>query len=376
MIHLDWLSASQLHPQAPDWGKALVLDLDPETGEETRRYMKGDQRRASWDSSLHIRSYGGRVEVSGNPSKWGRLEAIVGVPTMTDALEVYNRVLAELGLPAFTAGSRVWLQEAQKWAWDGARVSRLDLTRNLVLGSPAALRAYLDWMSTQRFGRRGLPFRVVQEGQTVQAGKRDRRLMKFYDKGAELVQRAKDWRLRRCEEKDDAAFYLERCGNWAKSIGLLRAELQLGAKELSESSLNYVGAWSDELITRRYDELAMPMAMSDKSDESSRMGTYMNMSDDMKRSLMSAGATERNAMTMVNWVLGWMSGSDPCEGLSRRMFYYRAKFVRDVLGIDVRSKPNILTFGTRVRVREIEVRPLTLEDLPHWYQRPGIQQAA
>jgi len=179
--------------------------------------------------------------------------------------------------------------------------------------------------------------------------------------------------LRRCEEKDEAVFYLERCGTWASSIGLLRAELQLGAKELSETGLNYVGAWSDEMIKRRYNELAMPMAMT---DESSRVGTYMNMSDDMKRSLMSAGATERNAMTMVNWVLGWMSGSDPCEGLSRRMFYYRAKFVRDVLGIDVRSEPNILTFGTRVRVREIEVRSLTLEDLPHWYQRPGIQRAA
>lgn len=82
MLHVDWLTARQEHPEAPDFGSVLRVDFDPDGAVQVERMIGEDVRLslaasapASRSSHLRVRSWRGTVEVSGNPSKWGRVEA-------------------------------------------------------------------------------------------------------------------------------------------------------------------------------------------------------------------------------------------------------------------------------------------------------------
>lgn len=372
MVHIDWLTVYEDHAQAPDWGETLRVDYDTETGELQREVMMGSQVEESWQTFLRVRSHGGRVEVSGNPSKWGRLDAVVGIETMGEAIEVYNGVLRQLGLPAFSESRTYCLQGADRPVCTGPRLSRVDLTGNLVLGDSAAVRPFLNWMAMQRWGRKGHAFAAHQAGTYIKAGSAQRRQLVFYDKAEELKQRASDWRRKRCEEKEAAVDYLKRLAEWAQGIGLVRRELRLGSKELSETGLCYVGNWGCEQVLSEYQKRVEIAAMN------SDIGAYMNWTTDAKAAFVRAGSNEKHAATLVNWVLGWMSGNDPRDGLSRATFYRWRKEALTVLGVDLRNPPNVLTLGTRVRsmARVIEARPLTRAQLPDWYDRLALRRAA
>src|SRR6185369_512025 len=150
-MFVDWVTVSQYHGEAARevvGGLHFSFDENGDPGVETG---KGRQLKGSYRSSLMVRSHGGWVKVSGNPSRWHRPDNLFGFDHDT-CMEVVNEELARLDLPAFTKGNpqAPLLSSVEDWhglpEWSGATFSALHLTENYVTGSDLlaklAIKAY------------------------------------------------------------------------------------------------------------------------------------------------------------------------------------------------------------------------------------------
>jgi hypothetical protein len=191
-VFIDWLRVAQRHPDCPDWGATRRIETDLDTGEIHWQTVKGESVRGSWDTALYVRSSGGEVSVSGNPSKWGRLDNLVGLATLDECLDVFNAVLRSLGLPAFSLRCLVSTigDQGGERIRVGPVISQVHVTRNLICGHGGD-RPFLDWLSAQSFGR--LPYQRTHDT-TVTAGRLDRRQHALYAKGPEIQDHALKWR--------------------------------------------------------------------------------------------------------------------------------------------------------------------------------------
>lgn len=369
-LHVDWLTCHQDHGVGPSFGSVVRVDVDPDTGEILRSVVLGasveqplDEDVPSRASHLRVRAFNGIVEVSGNPSKWGRPEAVAGGLDLNQAFQCYNRVLEELGLPKFT-GQR-WVTGDDATAETvrlGARISRVDWATCLVTGSPEALRAVIDWLPTQRSGRRGHRWMAPKpQAPYLVSGTKDRWLLVCYDKGQEVRAALKGWR--RSGGKDsETACYLARVAEWAESVGLLRWELRLGSKWLSEHGRNFWVDW------REGDEVGI---MSELAAFPDAPGSSLNWETLYDQFLGAPLGKEGKplgpvaARSRVAAIRLWMDGGDPMPGASIRTRYDVLRQIREVTGLDLRERCNVRALGIRV-TREVRVSQLV--ELPDWYR--------
>jgi hypothetical protein len=254
-----------------------------DSGEIEVQRVLSDTVQASWDTSLRVRSTGGRVEVSGNPSKWGRLDAVTGFGDLWDCIAVYNRVLEELGLSPSERRGRLRTEDGEQIR-TGPQISRVDLTRNLV-ASREGVRPFLDWMESQVWGSR-LSFRRSGMN-TIGAGGRNRRQRVFRERS---------------------------------------------------------------------------------SKKTARKGIYDK--------LVAKGYSERMAETLQKVAISWMNGGEWKLGTSRRTAYRYAGILRRECGLDIRKAMNVRSIALCIKPKVLEVRPLTKEDLPDWYNWEELKSAA
>lgn len=368
VVHIDWLSVSQVHVDSPEWGSIRRCDFDVLTGELESDRILGDSVQASWDTSVRVRSMGGRVEVSGNPSKWGRLDAITGLPDVWQCLDVYNGILRELGLPEFRRAAP-WHEIERGGAGgdrhdDGPRISRVDLTDNLICGRNG-VRGWLDWLEAQVWGDR-LPFERTSSTM-VAAGRRKRRQLVSYDKAAEILANIKKWKRSRALEKQDAVFYLSALVAWAREVGLVRREVRLGSQWLSERVYCHAEAWGPDTVAKLFSEMTEMKTMN--------AGALSDYGDGVYQRLLDAGCTERMAGACSSRVSLWLGGQDWRVGLTQATAYRYAKLVRDNCGLELRKPSNIRSLATCVKPKVLEARPLSAADLPDWYQYPQERAA-
>jgi hypothetical protein len=136
-VFIDWLKVFQDHGECPVVGSVRRYEWDLETGELRWDAVVGMQSKGSYDTGLYVRSDGQRVEVSGNPSKWCRLDNLIGVETMAEALEVFNSVLRRVGVPEFELQALVSTvgEFGGERLRKGPVITGAHVTRNLVCGS-------------------------------------------------------------------------------------------------------------------------------------------------------------------------------------------------------------------------------------------------
>jgi len=125
---------------------------DTETG-AVDEFRSPRQFQGSFSTSISVRCDGRRVEVSGNPSKFCRLDNLFGYRTLDSAVAVFNAVLAHLGLPPFTRATyyRPLQSRTDKhdFVTDGAVFTRFDLTVNHAVGDPRQVRPFIRAISSQ-----------------------------------------------------------------------------------------------------------------------------------------------------------------------------------------------------------------------------------
>ncbi len=334
------------------------LDIDPETGELERETLLGDSVEGSWSTALRVRCMGGRVEVSGNPSKWGRLDALTGLGTMGACVDVYNRVLVQLGLPPFCRGWYTRSDEGEYW-YDGPRISRVDLTRNLLLGSASGASVWLDWLEGQRWGKQ---LRFHRAGaSTVQAGGRRRRQHVCYDKALELRANYKRWARSRSFQREKAKAYLDRLADYCELYGIVRQEIRLGTQWLSENG-GYALAdnWSEETPIELF-----RAHVGIETLEAGVMSDYRSGVYDM---LIGAGVGQTQSSRAQAMFMTWLAGGDWRLGLKQAAQYRYAALLRKHCGVDIMRPCNVQQMSSHVRPVVVEARPLQPMDLPDWYQ--------
>jgi hypothetical protein len=364
-LHVDFLDVWQQHDDAPDWGASMRVDFDLDSGELIYQTVKSDQLKGSWESSLMVRSFNGRVQVQGNPSKWGRLEAVgLGCRSIFEAVNVYNRVLEGLGLPLFHYPDRLRVigdgGAIDRTVLKGPRVSRIDIASNLILGSPVSVRHYMDWLLTQRVGRRGQPF--TSKGElSVLAGSRRTRQRACYGKADEVFEQEKRWRRKRLGDIETAIGYLGALRARLHEQGWVRDELRLYTDYLSKTDLAYVENWGEQTMNEQWQAFRV---------EGQEIGAVVDWKTEVVARLVARGHTPRKAQSRLEVLLAWMGGIDVSAGRSLSGFYQIAKDLRETVGVDIRGRPNVVTLGSRAQQlgRPVEARVATWADVQALYE--------
>ncbi len=354
---VDWLQISQKYDSGEVVGKARSYRVDLETGEVGSGRVYGREHEGSFSSVVHVVADGSVVRVSGNPSRFDRLDNLFGVDSIKAAVDVFNGVLFELGLPLFKENDSVEYltgKDGRKVTrvGNGALIERIDLTRNWAVGHGNE-KAFIRALSTQRIGERGAEPYLYLNGLTVDWFKGSRRkYVKVYAKGAELRMHRKKSR------SDEEKIYLDRLIRYCEGKGIVREEHSFKARELKRLGYELYG---------EVEVSEMLASVRSVEDAINRLDVEPQKIDDVAERLIGEGVckTRHSANSTAAVYHRWLMGLDIAKN---SQFYVHKKRLLS-LGVDIsvpldvsRSLPTIRT-GKVINAE--------LANPPGWYHMPG-----
>lgn len=375
-MFIDWLTISQEHAfDLPVVCDVFTLTVDANTNEVLSTNQPRFKHEASHSTSVTIHVQGRKIRVEGNPSRIGRLDNLFGFTTVEQCVSVYNALLAEYGLPAFTRCTVVNLRQGESgakagdWIADGAKIERIDLTTNLAMGEGNAL-AYLRGVSSQRIGH-SIGF-LYPNGRTVSwtpkgNGKGGRlQYRKAYDKAFEMDQNILPKIKRLYGDQSPEFAYVSRVRNYCAEQGVVRMEQELKSEFLQRECLSYWGLINERRFAELHDEFL-------KIDERLKV-TAMDIVS-ISGQLVAEGLCPnlRSARTTASYALEWMTGAQ--LDFKKKQVNTHAALLNKI-GINIRNACDTSRFAPVFvrQCREINKQPLAM---PTWYQRPNhLQQVA
>ena len=375
-MFIDWLTISQEHAfDLPVVCDVFTLTVDANTNEVLSTNQPRFKHEASHSTSVTIHVQGRKVRVEGNPSRIGRLDNLFGFTTIEQCVSVYNGLLAEYGLPAFTRCTVVNLRQGESgakagdWIADGAKIERIDLTTNVAMGEGNAL-AYLRGVSSQRIGH-SIGF-LYPNGRTVSwtpkgNGKGGRlQYRKAYDKAFEMDQNILPKIKRLYGDQSPEFAYVSRVRNYCAEQGVVRMEQELKSEFLQRECLSYWGLINERRFAELHDEFL-------KIDERLKV-TAMDIVS-ISGQLVAEGLCPnlRSARTTASYALEWMTGAQ--LDFKKKQVNTHAALLNKI-GINIRNACDTSRFAPVFvrQCREINKQPLVM---PTWYQRPNhLQQVA
>lgn len=325
-LFIDWITITQHHPGAvlPILTGGVTVHYSAE-GVPVFERNQSTRFQGSFDTSVRVGCDGFRVSLSGNPGRLSRPDNVFN-HGLAGTIEACNRVLVELGLPPFTTfGADRPASAAREVAQPGrgAVVSRLDVTRNYATGSESSARAFIRWLGARSISR----MKRGQAGDESVWWANTRHMLKAYIKHMEMVKHG--------SSKDDELV------NWLKEKGVVRVELELKKRLLSELGLNDLANLTDEKLADIYEQQIEPFKRADRSCDEDILEVIP------QKSRVYAAA--------------WLAGQDMQAMASRATLFRHAKVLREC-GIDILASRNVERFP--VKVRFIELEPLAV---PDWY---------
>lgn len=356
MYSIDWLTLAQQYPpgSVPDLGDGAFLVIDAD-GVEERRSARWVHERESHDTSVAIRSSGGLVEFSGNPSRLGRLDNVFGLYWL-GALSRVNSLLDARGLPAFSSSilrPAARVLERSKFGVcvsDGCVVRRVDLCRNFATGEkPAGVASLIR--SLRQGTWQGKVGRELDW--SASWGSRRSRYAKVYAKGPEM--RAHAPRGKVLNEWDPEAIeYRERVAGWCEEVGLVRWEVQFGRDGLRALGMRTLGGFDVEQLEQEAEN------MREKIWPSVGLGGLSEISG----ALQERGVSARQAAFLQALAYEWASGVDVFSQFEQPTAYRYRKLLR-LVGVDIRHGLRDVT-ALRVQPRVVDLQPAAV---PDWYRQ-------
>jgi len=328
-IFCDFLTCSQYHEQehAPVFGR-LSTSID-ENGEVSPPFHHPKTLSGEFGSSVQISSDGHLVTFDGNPSRWNRPDNVHGLP-LDEAKRVVNQILLANGLPPFHGVNLKFRQTDENRnhlaVTDGAVFSRIDMTTNVITGSPSNLHAFLQYQKTQTFPR--LEQRIY--GNNTYHGKdSDSRQFLIYDKGLDV----KNKLLSKSEDPE----YLQSILNFLHSNGVARLEMSY-KRFLRKRNRRFWNLATSANLNAQFTKDFKLMAKDIETPDYGDMPTEC---------LKTLGL--------------YMMGMNPKEVLSPKTYYKHKKILKSY-GYDI-ANPNIHLLQGKVKI--ITLKPC---ELPDWYR--------
>jgi hypothetical protein len=367
-MFFDWLTMYQDHPdQLPMIGDRVSIDIDTITGEHLGVRQPTLTHEGSFCTSIQVRVSGNRVTVSGNPSRYNRLDNLFGFTSLDDCVAVYNRVLLSLGLPPFTKCTRVFFRQGEdgkrfeKFS-DGGTITELHITTNRAVGEGGTTQ-YIKALSTQRY-HNSIP-RLHTNGNTCDwlsaKGKASLIYPSVYNKAAEMVLHQLPKLLRKFGADSDQVRDLQRVIEYCNANGVTRHEQKLKAAFLRRHDFRFWGLFKAKRLQPFHDEF---LAIGDRLQVNAM--TLESIADKLLRLGVVNSRLAANTTTL--YALQWMAGEQ--FDLSKSQVQTHRARLRKV-GIDIADACDLTKFSTiQVRaIRAIEVADLPI---PEWYQLPSV----
>ncbi|MCQ9120821.1 hypothetical protein MUU45_000636 [Rodentibacter pneumotropicus] len=365
-MFFDWLKIEQVFDcQVPLIGDFGFVGVHIETGEQQEGIrIPTFKHEGSFCDSVMIKINGSILTMSGNPSRWGRVENLFGLSSVEACVNVFNKILTELGLPNFTKCTQTWIGQStenskpRKYS-DGAVIKELHITENRAVGGNN-VEHYISGLATLNY--RNSTARLHTNGQTVdwlsKQGNASLIYPSVYNKAYELELHSLTKIRNKFGEQSEQYQQLIKVIEYCKEQGVARFEQKLKSRFLQRENLHFYGL-SDYSRLR---ELNKEFLNIDKRLKV----TAMNF-ETISETLINSGVvdTVKAANTTAMYALQWSHGQ--VFDLSKaQVKVHRARLRK--IGIDIANKCDISKFSPVkvVSTREIEVKPLII---PTWYQR-------
>lgn len=365
-MFFDWLKIEQnFGYQLPLIGDFGFVGVHIETGEHQEGIrIPAFKHEGSFCDSVMIKINGSVLTMSGNPSRWGRVENLFGISSVDTCVNVFNGILNSLGLPSFTKCTRTWIGQSDenskpiKYS-DGAIIKELHITENRAVGV-GNVEHYLSGLATLNY--RNSQARLHTNGQTVdwlsKSGNASLIYPSVYNKAHELELHSLNKIRNKFGEESEQYKNLLKVIGYCKEQGVARFEQKLKSRYLQRENLHFYGL-SD---FTKLNELNREFINIDKKLKVTAMDF-----ETISETLISNGVvdTVKAANTTAMYALQWSHGQ--IFDLSKaQVKVHRARLRK--IGIDIANKCDISKFSPVkvVSAREIEVKPLII---PKWYQR-------
>lgn len=379
MIFIDWLTVYQ---DFTEFSPRLVGEIrtytDGITGELIKETTTGYKHEGSFDSSILIKFDGFRLYMSGNPSAWCRRDNLFGCRSVRSALDVFNSILTGLGYPEFFDCEDTFLrakpfQRSESYFHSGLNFTRIDITKNF--SSSLAPIEMLRYLSS--FNYRGQCGYLYPNGRTVDwLGSRigdieasKRLYFKYYDKSFDIeiklnkLIRRRD-RLNVFQDNyvsnknflDSQISYLSKLLLFTVENNVIRFELELKGKTLSEMKLNRLVGWNDDTM----------IILLEKYLPHVKQVVSFQSKVDLYSQLVAVDVKPAYAKTAAAYGQMWLDGHDIHflrSSLISKSTFYRVRKNLLLIGFDISSPLNMVHFPTQVKTVSLGSLPV-----PDWYQ--------
>lgn len=372
-IHYDWLTIEQdFGFEIPEKVLATLFDfgmvgIHLDTGEMQQGIRTGRYRhQGSYCDEVSIKISGSVIRMEGNPSRWGKVENLLGFTGIDACVACFNRILASLKLPTFTRCTEIFHRQAKDGEKastfsNGAIIKRLDITTNKSVGKGNE-RTFIKALSQMRY--RNSIGRLHTNGCTADwlSDKGNANLIypSCYIKHEELRIHSYDKIKNKFGEHSPEFQYYKKVYDYCEEQGVVRFEQKLKSRYLQREGLCYWGISDFTKLEKLQEEfINMHKKLS--------VGKYEL--ETIAEQLVRKGvvATLRQANSTAFYAMKWAGGQD--LGLSVRQYETHRARLRKI-GIDIANPCDVEKFQA-VRViscEEIIVRPFKA---PDFYQYPS-----
>jgi len=370
MTFTDWLTISQEHEDIPPQvSDVYVVTHDAKTNEPLALRQPMFQHEGSFSSSISIKVTNKTIQVSGNPSRYNRMDNLFGLTSIDQCVSVFNHILREKGLPVFTKCTEFYHSkrgDQQLLGANGASIQRLDITTNTAVGKGNVLQ-YLKALSTIKVGH-SIGF-LYPNGRTTtwqtEQGKARLQGRKAYDKAYEImVHLVKDYKRTYGENSPEYNYALQ-LKNYCEEEGVARFEQRFGAELLQRLGLKWWGLdFSEIKLHQLHNEFL--------NIDSTLQVNAMDFETIAQRLLtLNIVDTTRAANTTAIYAQQWMHGHvfDLSKSQVRE---HRARLRK--IGIDIGQPFDITRHGAISPIIVTRNEPIRINKSltpPSWYQMPN-----
>ncbi|MDO9827433.1 phage/plasmid replication protein [Glaesserella parasuis] len=370
---IDWLEIEQdFGVEIPEVVLRSIFDFGMigvhlDTGEMQSGIRTGTyHHKGSYCDKVSIKISGSVIHMSGNPSRWGRVENLIGFDSLDSCVACFNSILFSLKLPTFTRCTEVFYGQGQDGSKvtkfsNGAIIKRIDITTNKCVGKGNE-RTFLRALSSQRY--RNSIGRLHTNGCTADwlSAKGNSNLIypSCYIKHEEIRLHSYEKIKRKFGEKSKEFNYLKDVYDYCEENGVVRFEQKLKSRYLKRENLCYWGLSDFSRLEKLQQEFI---------DVYKKLNLGQYDLETIAEQLVSQGVVDtlRKATPSAYYAMLWLSGKD--LGLRKRQFETHRARLRKI-GIDIANPCDVEKFQA-VRVvscDQIFVGPFKA---PDFYQFPS-----
>lgn len=371
-MFFDWLTIEQdFGYQLPILGEVAYQRIQLETGEAGSLNQPVFQHKGSFCDQVSISIKGSILKMSGNPSRWNRLDNLFGHTSVDACVQVYNRILNDLGLPEFTKCTKLWQRQASETekagtVTDGACIREIHITSNRTVGADN-VDDYISGLSTLRY-RNSEP-RLHSNGKSVDwLSKKGNALLIYptvYNKAHEIKLHSLNKIKNKFGDSSAEVSYIKKIIDFCQEQGVVRFEQKLKSRYLQRNHLIYWGLSDYSILNNLHDDF---LALDKKL-----MVTSMDF-ETISEHLISEGIVDstRSANTTAMYAIPWMHGHS-FDFSKTQVQTHRARLRK--IGIDIAQRCNISKFSPVIvkKVREVSVSECFI---PSWYVKPRYLHVA